>query len=522
LASAIPIADEKPDGDRMKRIKTGFSLLLLVLCWIPAVAQDLASFEKRVTVSKLPNGLTVILCRRPEAPVFSFATWVDSGSSQDPLHMTGLAHMMEHMAFKGTDKVGTTDYPAEKAALAEVESAYAAYRAERIKPTGADPKKVAELEKAWKDAITRADKYVVKGEFDEIVQRAGGVGLNAFTTYDETVYFYSMPINRLGLWAYLESERFTHPVMREFYKERDVVMEERRMRTDSDPTQRMIEQFLSIAFDANPYHRPTIGYMSDLQYFSATDAMNFFKSHYVPSNLVIAVVGDLDPATAMPIIAKYFGRIPSASKPEEFVSTQPAQGAERSVLVKDPSQPIYIEGYHRPSYRDPDDAVYDAISDLLSSGRTSRLFRSMVRDQKIAAAAGGFSPFPGEKYPHLFAFYAVPLPGHTPEEMKQSIHEEIERLKTQDVSDDELRMVKTRAKATLIRGLASNSGLAQQLADAQTRYGDWRELFRQVDRIDKVTKQDIRRVANSTFIETNRTVGAIETTPPAENGKEHE
>ena len=506
----------------MKRVKTAFPLLLFVLCWIPAFAQDMASFEKRVTVSKLPNGLTVVLCRRPEAPVFSFTTWVDSGSSQDPLHMTGLAHMMEHMAFKGTDKIGTTDYTAEKSALAEVERAYAAYRAERIKPGGGDAKKVAELEAAWKGAIARADKYVVKGAFDEIVQRAGGVGLNAFTTYDETVYFYSMPVNRLELWAYLESERFSHPVMREFYKERDVVMEERRMRTDSDPTGRMIEQFLSVAFDANPYHRPTIGYMSDLQYFSATDAMNFFKRYYVPSNLVVVVVGDLDPATAMPIIAKYFGRIPSAAKPAEFVSTQPAQVSERSVLVKEPSQPIYVEGYHRPSFRDPDDAVYDAISDLLSSGRTSRLYRSMVRDQKIAAAAGGFSPFPGDKYPHLFAFYAVPLPGHTPEEMRRAIHAEIERLKTQDVSDDELRMVKTRAKATLVRGLASNSGLARQLAEAQTRYGDWRELFRQVERIDRVTKQDIRRVANSTFVEANRTVGSIETIQPPEGGKEHE
>jgi len=521
----------------MKRLKTVFPLLLLVLCWIPALAQDLASFEKRVTVSKLSNGLTVVICRRPEAPVFSFATWVDSGSSQDPLHMTGLAHMMEHMAFKGTDKIGTTNYPAEKVALSEVEKAYSAFRVERTNPLGADPKKVAELEKAWKDAVARADKYVVKGQFDEIVERAGGVEVNAFTTYDETVYFYSLPVNRLELWAYLESERFTHPVMREFYNERNVVMEERRMRTDSDPTQRMIEQFLSIAFDANPYHRPTIGYMSDLQYFSATDALHFFKRYYVPSNLVVAVVGDLDPATALPMIAKYFGRIPSAKKPEEFVSTQAAQSAERSILVKDTAQPIYVEGYHRPNYHDPDDAVYGAIADLLSNGRTSRLYRSMVRDQKIAAAAGGFSPFPGDKYPHLFAFYAIPLPGRTPEEMKRAIHHEIERLKTEDVSDDELKMVKTRAKAALIRGLDSNSGLAQQLAEAQTRYGDWRELFHQVDRIDKVTKQDIRRVANSTFTESNRTVGEIETIAPAENdhanapapgasvtpgGKEHE
>lgn len=429
--------------------------------------------------------------------------------------MTGLAHMMEHMAFKGTDKIGTTNYAAEKVALAKVEETYAAYRAERIKTVGADANKLAELENAWKNAVAEADKYVVKGAFDEIVERQGGVGLNAYTSYDETVYFYSMPANRLELWAYLESQRFTYPVMREFYKERDVVMEERRMRTDSNPIQRMLEQFLAISFDANPYHRPTIGYMSDLQYFSATDASNFFKQYYVPSNMVISVVGDVDAATLMPIIKKYFGSIPSGTKPPEFISSQPPQTSERSVLVKDPSQPIYIEGYHRPNYRDPDDAVYDAISDILSNGRTSRLYRSMVRDKKIAAAAGGFSPYPGSKYPHLFAFYAVPLPGHTPEEMQTAIHEEIERLRTQDVSDEELKMVKTRAKATLIRGLASNTGLAQQLASAQARYGDWRELFRQVERIDKVTKEDIRRVSNKTFVPTNRDIGTIETITPA-------
>src|SRR5262249_14401625 len=177
------------------------------------------------------------------------------------------------------------------------------------------------------------------------------------------------------------------------------------------------------------------------------------------------------------------------------------QSAERVITMRDQSQPLYLEGYHRPDYRDPDDAVYDAITDLMSEGRTSRMYRSLVRDKKIAALAEGFSGFPGVKYPGLFAFYAVPLPGHTPQEMGKAIHEEIERLKTQDVSDEELQMVKTRAKANLIRSVADNSGLAGQLARYQVLYGDWRELFRDVDRIDKVTKADIRRVANKTFVE---------------------
>jgi predicted Zn-dependent peptidase len=300
-------------------------------------------------------------------------------------------------------------------------------------------------------------------------------------------------------------------VMREFYKERNVVMEERRMRTDSSPTGRLVEQFLGTAFMANPYHRPTIGYASDLQSFSATDASEFFNRHYVPSNMVIGLVGDLDPQTVFPIIERYFGRLPTTPKPIELYTIEPPQNSVRQVTLQDPSQPFYVEGYHRPSYLAPDDAVYDAISDILSNGRTSRMYRSLVRDQKIAAVAAGFSGFPGIKYSHLFAFYAVPLPGHTTPEMQKAIHAEIEKLKTQDVTDEELQMFKTRTKAELIRGLASNEGLAEQLATYQTRYGDWRELFRYLDRVDKVSKADIRRVSNSAFTESNRTIGVIQT-----------
>jgi predicted Zn-dependent peptidase len=495
----------------MKFRSAQLTCLLLLLAALPLAAQDLSSYEKRVSVKTLPNGLTIVLWRRPEAPVFSFFTLVDAGSAQDPRNETGLAHMMEHMAFKGTPDIGTTDYAAEKPALEEVEQTYAAYEAERIKRVGQDPQKLAQLKAAWEQAIKDADKYVVQNQFGEIVESHGGVGVNAFTNYDETAYMYSMPSNMIELWAALESDRLMHPVMREFYKERNVVMEERRMRTDSRPTGRLVEQFLGTAFMANPYHRPTIGYTSDLQSFSATDAAEFFKQHYVPSNMVIGLVGDLDPAQVFPIVEKYFGQLPTTPKPVELFTDEPPQNSVRQVTLHDPSQPFYLEGYHRPSYLAPDDAVYDAISDILSNGRTSRLFRSMVRDKKIAAFAAGFSGWPGIKYSHLFAFYGVPLPGHTNEELQKAVHEEIDKLKTQDVTDEELQMFKTRTKADLIRGLASNEGLAQQLATYQTRYGDWRELFRYLDRVDKVTKADIRRVSNQVFTGTNRTVGVIQT-----------
>jgi len=484
--------------------------LLAGLLSVLALAQDVASFEKRITVKKLSNGLTLLVCERPEAPVFSFFTLVDAGSTQDPMGATGMAHMFEHMAFKGTDKIGTTDYAAEKPALEKVEAAYAAYQAERDKSVGRDQDKLKELEKTWKDAIAEADKYVVGNAFGKLVEQNGGEDMNASTNYDETGYHYSLPENRLELWAYLESERFLHPVMREFYKERNVVIEERRLRTDSNPIGRLVEQFTAAAFEAHPYHRPTVGWMADLNSFSATDAQNFFDHYYVPPNMVVAVAGDVRAAQAMPLLEKYFGRLPSHPQPDEITTTEPPQNSERRVVLKDRSQPLYLEGYHRPDYRSKDDAVFDAITDLMSEGRTSRLYRALVRDKKIASFSAGFSGMPGTKYPHLFAFYAVPLPGHTTQEMADAIHVEIDKIKKEDISDDELKMIKTRSKANLIRGLADNQGLATQLATYQTRYGDWRELFRSVDRIDQVTKADIRRIANETFVDTNRTVGVIE------------
>jgi predicted Zn-dependent peptidase len=267
---------------------------------------------------------------------------------------------------------------------------------------------------------------------------------------------------------------------------------------------------------AHNYGRSGIGWPSEVSQINATEAMEFHKKYYVGANIVVAVVGDVKASEALPVLEKYFSRIPAGPKPEEMTTVEPKQFAEKTVAIHDPTQPIYVEGYHRPDYRDPDDSVYDAISDILSNGRVSRLYRSLVRDQQIAAVAEGVSPYPGDKYPGLFVFFAAPLPGHTPAEMRDAIHKEIEKLKTADVSDDELAMFKTRTRADLLRGLADNQGLANSLAEYQTRYGDWRELFLQLDRVDKVTKADIRRVANKVFADSNRTEAWIETAAPAQ------
>jgi predicted Zn-dependent peptidase len=487
-------------------------------------AQDLASFEKRTIVRVLPNGLTLIVCERPNAPVFSYFTEVNAGSADDPQGESGLAHMFEHMAFKGTTEIGTTDYPAEKVALAKVEIAYAAYDAELRKPVAPKPEdadinsqnpaKLKSLHKVFLDAQADAEKYVVPNQFSEIAEQNGAVGLNASTGEDSTQFYWSMPSNRLELWAYLESSRLAHPVEREFYKERDVVQEERRMRIDSSPTGRMLEQFVATAYVAHPYRRPGVGWESEISQVTATEADAFHKKYYVPANIVIAVVGDVKASEAIPMLTSYFSRIPAGPKPEPMTTIEPTQTAEKSVVIKEATQPFYIEGYHRPNYLDPDDAVYDAISDIFSNGRTARLYRSLVRDQQIAAEAEGFTGYPGDKYPGLFAVYAVPLPGHTPAQMREAIHKQLDLLKTTDISDAELERFKTRARADLLRGLADNEGLAQSLAQYQTRFGDWRELFRDLDKIDAVTKPDVRRVANKIFIESNRTSAQIDFVPP--------
>ncbi len=479
-----------------------------------ALAQDLGSFEQRVTQHTLKNGWTFILVERPVAPVFSFMTRVDVGSAQEGAGQTGLAHMFEHMAFKGTPRIGTRDYPAEKEALVVLEEAYQAYQLEKLSRKS-DPETVKQLYATFKQRQQEASHYVVKNEFGDIIEREGGVALNAFTGADVTGYFYSLPANKIELFAYMESERFLQPVFREFYEERDVVMEERRLRTESRPFGRLLEQFVSMAFMAHPYHHPVIGYASDIQSYTMTDAKRFYEAHYVPSNMVTAIVGDIDAKKVIPLLEKYFGRIPAGSPPPPLRTVEPVSITEKTVILKDPSQPLYFEGYHKPAVTHADQPVYDAIDDILTNGRTSRLFRALVRDKQIAVSVGAYGAYPGDKYPHLWFAYGVPGRGVSNQTIQQALREEFDKLKTQDVTDEELARFRTRAKAGLVRALRNNLGMAMHLTEYHQLFGDWRELFRYITRFDHVTKADIRRVANAMFQPTNRIVGMIETVAPA-------
>lgn len=486
------------------KLKLAFLIPFALAASLPA--QNLQEFAKRVTEFTLPNGMHFIVLERHQAPVVSFHTYVNAGSVDDPKGRTGLAHMFEHMAFKGTETIGSTNWPAEKAALDNIERVYDQLDAERAKLSKADPAKIKPLEAQLHEAIEKADSYVVPNLYPRIIEENGGVGMNASTGEDSTDYFYNFPANRIELWFYLESARFFHPVYREFYKERDVVREERRMRTESDPQGKLMEQMLATSIAAHPYRNMPGGWASDIENLRVKDAEKFFAQYYVPGNITMAIVGDVDPVRIKALANEYFARLPKRPLPDPVMTIEPEQEGPKSTAVASPAEPMEFIAYHRPSQYDKDDPVFDVLSSLLSGGRTSIMYRDMVRDKKLALEAGAESEFPGGKYPSLFFFYLIPGLGHTVAENEKELDSLIANLKKEKVDEAALARVKTRTRAGLIRQLDDNAGLAQLLATYYANYGDWKKLFTELDDVDKVTADDVQRVVRTYFTTDNRTV----------------
>lgn len=501
---------------RMSRTIVSFVLIFL-LSWssVPGIGfartlptQSIQPYLDRViqnvTEFKLENGMKFIVLERHQAPVVSFLTYADVGGADEPEGKTGVAHYLEHLAFKGTTRIGTSNYQAEKPLLEQLDQLAA-----QIKAGKEQKKDVTALQAEFDRIQAEATKLGRQNELGRIVEQAGGVGLNANTSADATRYFYSFPSNKLELWMSLESERFLEPVFREFFQEKSVILEERRLRTENSPIGQLIEAFIDTAFQVHPYRRPVIGYTEDLLNMTRKDVQDFFDTHYVPNNLTIAIVGDVNPTEVKRLAQIYFGRYKTKPAPPDVVAVEPAQTKQREVTLKLQSQPWYLEGYHRPALNHPDNAVYEAIASILSDGRTSRLYRSLVEQKKLALAAQGINGFPGDKFPNLMLFYALTAPGRSIEEVAPALRAEIDRLKTQPVSAQELDRVKTQARAGLLRSLDSNMGMAQSLLEYEIKTGSWRNLFQQIDAIAKITPADIQRVAKATFTDNNRTIGRI-------------
>ena len=479
---------------------------VLLLSPVLLQAQLLKEFEKKVTEFTLPNGLHFIVVERHEAPVISFHTFVNAGSADDPSGETGIAHMFEHMAFKGTETIGTTNWVEEKKALDAIESANDQLAAEENKGPRADAAKVRMLEERVQMAIERAQAFVIPNEYPRLIEENGGVGLNAGTDYDSTEYFYSLPSNRIELWFLLESSRFLHPVFREFYKERDVVQEENRMRVESSPQGKLLQDFLATAFAAHPYRNPAGGWPSDVANLRVAYARAFFEKYYAPANITIAIVGDVNPAEARRMAERYFGPLPRRPLPSLHPTEEPPQPGPKTAVVDSPSQPLLVIGYKRPDQYDKDDPVFDILSEILSSGRTGLMYQQLVRDKQLALAAEAGATFPACRYPNLFLFFIAPGLGHTVEENQKALYELLDHLKMEKVDAQTLARVKTKARAGVIRRLDNNAGLAALLTANQAAYGDWRKLFTSLDDLDKVTADDVERVARQYFATPSRTV----------------
>jgi predicted Zn-dependent peptidase len=490
--------------------------LLALLAPLLAQAQNLKEFEKKVTEFTLGNGMHFIVTERHEAPVVSFNTYVKAGAIDDPAGQTGLAHMFEHMAFKGTPSIGSKNWLEEKKALDEVEQAYARLEEERRKDLRADPKKLASLDSLLKAAIEKADLYVEPNAYPRIIEENGGVGLNAGTGIESTNYFYNFPANRIELWFLLESQRFLNPVFREFYKERDVVREERRMRIESNPQGRLMEALLGAAFLAHPYRQGPAGWASDIENLRLSEAERFYKTYYVPGNIVVGIAGDVKASEARRLADKYFSQLPARPLPPLTATVEPPQEGPKRVEVETPSQPLVFIGYKRPDQYDKDDPVFDVITTILASGRTGVLYKDMVRDKKLSLAAVSAPTYPDGKYPNLFLFFLAPALGHTVEENQKALDELLERFKAQKVDAETLARVKTKTRAGVLRRLDNNAGLAALLAANYGAYGDWRKLFTSLDELDHVTADDVQRVARQYFTTASRTVSY--TVAPAASG----
>jgi predicted Zn-dependent peptidase len=481
-------------------------------------AQSLKDFEKKVTEFTLPNGLHFIVIERHEAPVVSFHTYVNVGSVDDPGGETGLAHMFEHMAFKGTPTIGTKNWPEERKALAAVDEIYGRLDAERGRGTRADKKKVEALEAELNAAMDKADAFVEENEYDRAVESNGGLDMNAGTGEDSTNFYYSFPSNRIELWFLLESSRFMQPVFREFYKERDVVAEERRMRVESSSQGKLVEAMLATAFAAHPYRNMPGGWASDIRSFRRPDAERFYKRYYVPANITIGIAGDVNPAEAKRLAEKYFARLPRGPVPEPVHTVEPVQEGEKRATVESPAQPFLAIAYKRPDQYSPDDLVLDVMSEILSGGRTGLIYKDMVRDKQMALGAGSQATFPGGRYASLFLFFVAPGTGHTVEENEKEVYAIIDQLKNNKVDDATLNRVKTKLRADLIRKLASNSGLAAELCSYYVNYGNWRKLFTDLDEYNRITADDVQRVAKMYLTPERRTV-AYTFVPPGGGAK---
>jgi predicted Zn-dependent peptidase len=562
----------------IKRYSRILGLTCMLLMLFPAILflsplplAHAETLEDKVKEFTLKNGMRFLVVERHEAPVVMCAVAFDVGSANDWPSMSGVSHLLEHMLFKGTRQIGTTNYTKEIPYIRKTDelgertialrkeigewrfTIFQAFEREVIASFSEDEKKLIgtdqykqiklfvekvramptlpatlastpyliadrgknfldrylEYRLAWgeiKRLLAEQRRYIVKNELTELYTKNGADFWNAFTAEDYTLYFVYLPANRLPLWMTMESDRMANPVFREFWSERDVVMEERRL-GENDPDDVLREAFFSVAFSASPYKTPIVGWMSDLVAMDRKRLIEYHHAYYAPNNTVAAIVGDVDLKTVKKMAQEYFEPIPAQLAPSAVETREPAQAGERRVVVEHTANPQLMIGYHKPAYPHPDDAVLDVLSRILAAGCLSRLYKTVYEKKKLTAGPPWAYCGPGSRYDNLFIIGAEPRHPHTLEEVEAAIYEEIEQLKREPVSERELQRIKNQYEAWLIRRMGSNITSAFQLAYTQSTKGDYRAILNKVEMIKKVSAADVMEAAKRYLIERNRTVG---------------
>ncbi len=497
---------------RRSALLAALGALLLVPGARPGSA--LEGLAGRVEEMVLENGMRFLFVPRGDAPVFHGLIRFHVGGVDEVPGITGLAHLFEHMAFKGTPVIGTKDHQGEKLVLEEIDRRARDLSAEEAKGILADERRVEVMKAQLKALQELHKKYVVKDEFTMVYTQNGGDSLNATTSKDFTTYFLSLPANKLELWMLMESERLLNPVMREFYSERDVVQEERRMRTDDDPGGKLYEQFVATAFSAHPYRFPTVGWSSDIKTVTMKEAQEFYDAYYSPRNSVAALVGRFDVAAAKRWAKRYFGRLSNKGTIQRPRTQEPEQVGERRVTVAFDANPDMMVGWHKPTLPHPDAYVFEVLEKLLAEGRTSRLYRRLVETRK---AQGVWSyTVPGTRYPNVFVISATPLAGHTLEAMEAGIEEELAVLRRDLVDPAEIAKVVRQTEAEFLWSLDSNQGMADVLTRFQLLTGSWKSVIEYLDELGKVTPERVRAAVQKYLRPEARTVGWLVKKPPAE------
>jgi predicted Zn-dependent peptidase len=462
--------------------------------------------KENVVETRLKNGIHVTLLNRGYSPTAALIISFKVGSADEEYKSIGIAHMLEHMLFKGTEKIGTRNYQKEKKILQEIEAV--GETIDRIELKNSGNMFLPELKKRLKKLQAEHKKYVVLSPYSKMYSSMGGVGFNASTSRDRTSYYIELPSDKIEAWADLESKRLLNPVFRQYYLERGAVVQERLMRYGSIGASNLVEKFIATAFMAHPYRHPTIGWKSNVKYLSLKEVKKFYWKNYVPSKMNITVVGKQNADKTLMLLEKYFGKIKPRVAPPELSIREHAQKGERRVNVKFKASPYLIIGWHKPTAPSKDDYIGDIVSYLMTRGKNSFLKKELVEKQKIVLSVDSSNGFPGARFNNLFVVDAEPKSGVEIANVEKAIYESIQKLKN-SVSDKNIKQVINKIRSETVFSMNSNMGIARKINYYASALNNWKYGVDYLKNIEKITVADVKKFIDKYLVQDNRTVGTL-------------